>query len=149
MPKRRKLEKDKQTAFAKEHYNVNGAYLTDVDGIWFADTENSTYMQYSYTGNNSAMITKLIEVKYDSTDYVKGLIRKEIPPTPQLQAYAGLLQEVNRSRSMTDTPEAQLYLVIQTKGSFPFHVFRITEEIDYDFIGSVNNETEYRAVFEP
>ena len=46
----RNYDKDKQTGFAKEHLELEGVYLTDVDAIGYiiTSTSDECYFQYAY-----------------------------------------------------------------------------------------------------
>lgn len=155
MSRERKYEKDKQTGFAKEHLtNLNGVYLTDVDAIGYTVTSTSDecYLQYTYGADSKPMITKLIEVKYKGGDYWRKVINGVLPSPSAMQAYAALVAHANMWRSLNNIPPIDVYLVIETDGTYPFHVFTATERsgsIKYDFIETVTNEAEYKRLFEP
>ncbi|WP_019671206.1 hypothetical protein [Eudoraea adriatica] len=139
-------ELEKQTKFAQEHLNLKNCYLTDVDGIVFNSTENEFYMQYTYDTTNKPMISKFIEVKYDATSYFQKMVKKEIPPSSQIQAYCSLLDDVNKARSINNEPEVKLYMILQTQGDYPLHVFEVYDflEIEFDYIQTVSDEEEYK-----
>ena len=155
MSRERKFENDKQTGFAKEHINnLNGVYLTDVDAIGYTVTATSDeyYFQYKYGPNSKPMITKLIEVKYKGGDYWRKVIKGEVPSPSAMHAYISLVDEINMARSIKDEPSVGVYLIIETDGAYPFHVYTATERngvIKYDFVTTVTNEAEYKKLFEP
>ena len=148
---RRKYGREEQPRFAKEHYNLSNCYATDIDGIQLHWTENATYAQYQFE-KDEVSITKIIEVKYHHTQFVSDLVHNRIQPTPQIKAFLSMVHEINMARSITDKEEAKFFLVVQTEGSWPFHVFdvyREGEEVVYDFIGSCVDEIGYKQMFEP
>ncbi|MDM9631608.1 hypothetical protein [Robiginitalea aurantiaca] len=152
MPKeRRKYGRESQPRWAKEHYSLNNCYATDIDGIQLQWTENATYAQYQFR-NDDVSITKIIEVKHHHTQFVSDLVHNRIEPTPQIKAFLSLVEEINMSRSIMDKEEAKFFMVVQTEGNYPFHVFDVFkegQEVNYHFIGSVENEAEYKKMFEP
>ena len=155
MARKRNFEKEKQTKFAKEHYHLNNAYLTDVDGIEVSSTENELYMQYSYntTFNGVPLITKLIEVKHNASSYIKNMIKKEIKPNSQIAVYCRTVEEINQSRGINELPSVEFWLIVQSNGDYPFHVFNVFQDVfddvEFERIKTVNNKQEYIALFEP
>ncbi|WP_299161958.1 hypothetical protein [uncultured Eudoraea sp.] len=152
MTRKRQYEEEKQTKFAQEHLNLKNCYLTDVDRIVFNNTENEFYMQYTYNTTNKPMISKFIEVKYDATSYFQKMVKKEIPPSSQIQAYLSMVDEINYARNMTENEMVVFWLVLQTEGNYPFHVFEVIHDngkVEFDYLGTVNDNVQYKTLFEP
>jgi len=141
-------DKDQQTHFAKTHYSLgSNAYLTDIDGmeVMSFNTENASYKQYNFH-NNTPYLTKFIEVKYKLTDYLKKMLKKEIPANGQILVFANTVNEINGYRKETGMPEAKFYLVVEDEGNFPYYVFDVKyqdKEIVYKFLGQVHTTQEY------
>lgn len=149
MGRERKYEKDKQSGFAREHRKVPGVYMTDVDGIvWTtSNTENTAYVEYGFVGNNKSRIRKIVEYKYDLTDYIKRLIKGEEKPNPQLIALVHLVSGYNVAMSLEGADPAEVWYVVATENELPFHCFTVDQNFEFDFKGTVKTEEEYRDMF--
>lgn len=147
----RLFNKEDQTHFAKTHPSLgSNAYLTDIDGIEVTsfNTENASYSQYVYF-DGKPFLTKIIEVKYKLTEYLKKMIKKEKPTNGQIQVLANTVNEINGFREETGKPKAKFYLVIENEGKFPHHVFDVyykNQEVHYQWLGDVNNEEEFKKM---
>ena len=128
-------------SFSEELYG-SGEYFSDYDLIV---TDNSTYHQYIFVDGEyttKPRIKRIIEVKYDSTDYVKKLLKNEIQPNAQVLAFASLVEEVNAHRH----DKVEMLYVVQTKGEYPYHLF--VHEDRFRFVRTVHSREEFIDVLQ-
>lgn len=130
-----------ESSFSKELYST-GEYFSDYDLIV---TDNSTYHHYvfsdgeEYTGK--PRIKRIIEIKFDATDYVKKLMKNEILPNAQTLAFASLVLEANRTRV---TDKIELWYIIQTKQDYPYHIFEFDcEKNEFKFRKTVETRAQF------
>ena len=146
----RKYNLDEQSSFAKNHSLLGSkALMTDFDNIQIINTENCVYNQYKFI-ESKTILHRIIEVKYTPTDYIRRQLLKQDKPNSQILAFTSLINELNSYRENTSLPKAEFYYVVQTKGQYPYYVFNVTSElgnINYDYIGSVEDNVQYIDAF--
>jgi hypothetical protein len=146
--KKRKIDTENQSEWAKAHYSLSGIYLNDIDGIFYQSTSDSTFTQYVYTDDKDRpIIHRLVEVKFRANEEIRAMILGERAPSPQVQAYISLMREVNMGRSMLNKPELSFYFVVLTEGDWPFHVFDVSEEANFKYVATCHNNEEYKKIF--
>lgn len=143
---KRKRSVPVSNSFSSELYQT-GKYFSDYDVIV---TDNSTYHQYTFSDGENYLgkpkIKRIIEVKYDATDYVKRQVKNEELPNAQTLAFASMVSEVNRVRV---SDKIELWFVIQTENSYPYHLFEFDCEINkFKFLKSVETRVEFIDLLE-
>ena len=126
-----------ESSFSKELYST-GEYFSDYDLIV---TDNSTYHQYVFVDgeySTKPRIKRIIEIKFDATDYVKKLMKNEILPNAQTLAFASLVDEVN----LTSQDKIQLWFIIQSEGDYPYFLFEFKEN-KFDYVKSIDSREEF------
>lgn len=143
---KRKRSVPVSNSFSGELYKT-GQYFSDYDLIL---TDNSTYHQYTFSDGENYLgkpkIKRIIEVKYDATDYVKRQVKNKELPNAQTLAFASMVSEVNRVRV---SDKIQLWFVIQTENDYPYRIFEFDCEInEFKFLKTVETLVEFTDLLE-
>ena len=155
--RQRLYEKDKQTFFAKEHYNLKRLWLTDVDATHFKSedengiiiTENKIYMQYKNL-NTGLKLVRFVEVKNQPSKYINELIEGKREPNAQTIVYCNSAYEMNGFRSDNEQ-KAKFTFIVETYGNYPMDVYDVTmndeKKITFNYEAKLNNKEDYIKYF--
>jgi hypothetical protein len=159
--RKRFYNQDEQTHFAKKHSLLDKQYMSDFDAmstqttsgdVTFNDSENQRYFEYKYTSESTPLVTRFIETKSRKSGYITDVLNGEIQPSEQFKAYATLTTELNAFRKANKMPIVECLLVIEDFGEYPYEIYRVSQiiggEVQFEFIGKVYNDEQYREMFQ-